>query len=507
MPGAPLPDFVFAWARREPDAEAIVSEKLRLNYRQLAEHIEALRDVLIAGGLPPGARVAHLGLPGPEFLITALATHAAGAVWMGLNPRHTKPELAYVLWDAAPVLVFVEKSVGETAAQACLEAILEMSEQPLVCVIEDLGDLSKRIPKLPSPQTSAPQGVGLIVYTSGTTGQPKGACLTHEGIAKAACLYTDRYAHAGMRSLLNLPINHVGSLIDIVSPSLRAGGCLVTMPGFAPAAIPDLMREERISLLGQVPAMHLAIDAAAPYEPETLPSLRHLVWSGAAMPRAWIEARWGGRVELSTCYGQTEATGSVTFSEPGASIDDLADTVGAAPLPGMLRIANDHGVEVTVGETGEIQVRGAFVMQGYFNRPEATASAFTSDGWLRTGDLGVQDSHGAVRLVGRKSEMYKSGGYNVYPREVEIALEAFPGVDAAAVVSVADDRWQEVGWAFVLSQSNLDEAALTTALRRSLANYKIPKRIVVSSDLPLLPIGKIDKQSLQRAILKGRYDG
>lgn len=505
MVRAPLPDFVFEWARRTPDAEVVSAGAIRLSYRALADRIVAHRDALLASGLRPGARVAHLGHPGPEFLVSALATQAAGGVWMGLNPKHTAPELAYVLADAEPAFVILDAAVGAGAMDACRAAVDGLDAPPTLAIIDGLDDLSRPLPRAATSGAAAPEGVGLIVYTSGTTGKPKGACLTHAGIDQASALYAQRYAHEGMCGLLNLPINHVGSIIDIVSPALRVGGRLVTMPTFLPHAIPDVMRHERVTILGQVPAMHLAIDAFAAYDVDALPTLKHLVWSGAAMPRSWIAPRIGGRVELSTCYGLTEATGSVTFTRPDATLDELADTVGAPAAEGMVRIVREDGMIAGSDEPGEVQMRGAFVMQGYFKRPEATASALTADGWLKTGDLGLVDARGAVRLVGRKSEMYKSGGYNVYPREVEIALESFPGVSAAAVVSAPDPQWQEVGWAFVLSAGNVAEGDITAFLRQRLANYKIPKRIVIRADLPLLPIGKIDKQALRKAIVDGHY--
>jgi acyl-CoA synthetase (AMP-forming)/AMP-acid ligase II len=321
--------------------------------------------------------------------------------------------------------------------------------------------------------------------------------LTHAGVTEAARLYAQRYGHEGMRSLLNLPINHVGGLVDLVAPALRTGGALVTMPGFDPARIPGLVREERVTLLGQVPAMHLAIDAVSPLDPAAFPDLRHLVWSGAAMPRTWIEDRIDGPAELSTCYGLTECTGSVTFTQPGASVTTLADTVGAPASPGVLRI------DGPADEPGEVLVRGPLVMAGYLGRPEATAEAITPEGWLRTGDLGALDADGALRLVGRLKEMFKSGGYNVYPREVETALESHPAVAAAAVVAKRDPQWGEVGWAFVLARSPVTPVELADHARGRLANYKLPKRYVVTDDLPLLPIGKIDKRALATRVEEG----
>ncbi len=217
------------------------------------------------------------------------------------------------------------------------------------------------------------------------------------------------------------------------------------------------------------------------------------------MPRGWIEDRIDGPAELSTCYGQTECTGACTFTSPGASVDVLADTVGAPAEDGLVRVGAPRG------EPGEVLVRGLLLMAGYLGRPDATAETLTPDGWLRTGDLGVLDENGALRLVGRLKEMFKSGGYNVYPREVETVIEAHPAVAGAAVIGLSDPRWGEVGWAFVLAREPVESDALEAFSRERLANYKVPKRFVVARNLPLLPIGKIDKRALKAAALEGVY--
>jgi acyl-CoA synthetase (AMP-forming)/AMP-acid ligase II len=496
----------FAWvagvARDDPAREAIVTPESRLSYRAFADLIARTAAGLTAAGLVPGARVAYLGLPGAGFLVSELATQQAGGVWMGLNPRYTVDELRHALADARPSLILVEAAAGGDAHARVERACATLDPPPVVQLVDRLDDLARVPARLGVPDILLSGDVALIVYTSGTTGTPKGACLTHAGVAESARLYAARYAHPGLRSLMNLPVNHVGSLIDLAGSALAEGGTLVTMPGFDPVAIPQIMREERLTLLGQVPAMHIAIESHAAYDPADYPHLRHLVWSGASMPRRWIEAHHGRAAELSTCYGQTECTGSVSFTDPGADIDTLAESVGRPAEPGLVRIVGSDGAAVADGQPGEIQVQGPLLMVGYFNRPEATSETLLPGGWLRTGDLGLLDASGNLRLVGRLKEMYKSGGYNVYPREVEAVLERCPGVRAAAVIAMPDPQWQEVGWAYLIAEAGVEPEAVMAQARASLANYKLPKRIIVHNDLPLLPIGKIDKRALME--LAGR---
>jgi len=198
----------------------------------------------------------------------------------------------------------------------------------------------------------------------------------------------------------------------------------------------------------------------------------------------------------------TETTSAITVTEPTDDLDVLANSVGY-PLKGVeIRLVDVVGQPVGVGVPGEIQTRSRFNFLGYWGRPEATTQALTRDSFFKTGDLGEWRADGRVRIVGRIKEMYKSGGYNVYPREVELALEAHPAVAVAAVVAIPDPLWQEVGVAFVAPRAPVTPAELEAYCRQRLANYKVPKRIVIETDLPLLPIGKVDKRAL-----KARADG
>jgi acyl-CoA synthetase (AMP-forming)/AMP-acid ligase II len=222
------------------------------------------------------------------------------------------------------------------------------------------------------------------------------------------------------------------------------------------------------------------------------------------MPRGLIEQLSAWVPDLFNSYGLTECSGTITISPPGAGLDALAETIGSPVQADRVRIVDAEGQPVPDGTGGEIQIRGPHVFLGYLNNPQATRETFTPDGWLRTGDLGAHDGDGNIRLLGRTREMFKSGGYNVYPREVESVIESLPGVELCAVVGVPDALWGEVGVAFVQADPQVvTPEQLTRHCSEGLARYKLPKRFVVRRALPLLPIGKVDKQAL-RAIEQKR---
>lgn len=206
---------------------------------------------------------------------------------------------------------------------------------------------------------------------------------------------------------------------------------------------------------------------------------------------------------LATNYGMTETTSGITAIEPTDDLEVLANSVGPA-FPGVeIRLVDAGGNDVATGESGEIWARSPYNLLRYWNRARETAEALTSDGWFKTGDLAVRRPDGRYRIVGRLKEMFKSGGYNVYPREVETAIEAHPGVEQVAVVSIEDPTWQEIGVAFVVAREPLSIAEVEAWCRERLANYKIPKRFVFVTALPLLPIGKVDKPALKQMAVNG----
>jgi len=446
-----------------------------------------------------------------------------GAVWVGLNPRYQLPELEYVLTHCQPVLLL---SLGPTGAAAIAEPKLRAlaATAPSLKAIVSLeatcsgfamslarflraGDATQASAAV-KPPSLARSDPAVIVYTSGSTGRPKGAVLPHASFfhsnaALGESLPQGRDGPRAHRIICNLPVSHVGCLADVCGNALIDGGTIVFMEGFEPARVPAVIERERITMLGGLPLMHQQVFDQPDLARFDLSSLQIVAWGGAAMPRPLLERLLARGYGFSMHYGLTEGGSINSVSAPGASLELLTETIGRPDRDQDYRIVTGTGALAGIGEVGEIQIRGAGVMLEYFGDPEATRAAFTGDGWLRTGDLVELRADGAWRFVGRAGDMFKSGGYNVYPREIELVLETHPAVTAAAIVGVPDPHYDEVGWAFVVAKPSAvtTEAHLKAYARERLANYKIPKRFLLVESLPALPVGKIDKRALRARAL------
>lgn len=280
-------------------------------------------------------------------------------------------------------------------------------------------------------------------------------------------------------------------------PVLAAGGTIVFMEQFDPAQALQLIQDEAVTYWASVPSTFQMQSTLPDFASYDLNSVQLIAWGGAAAPEPLI--RWLLTVcpNLATNYAMTE-TMVTTALPPTSDIEALSNSVGPA-FPGVeIKLMQADGSEATPGEPGEIWVRSQYNLAGYWQRPSATAEAMSDDGFFKTGDLGVLRPDGNYRIVGRIKEMYKSGGYNVYPREIETVLEAHPSVAMAAVVSMPDPLWQEVGVAYLVADGKIDLDAVADHCRAHLANYKIPKQFIVEASLPLLPVGKVDKVELRR---------
>ncbi|MBN7796847.1 class I adenylate-forming enzyme family protein [Parahaliea mediterranea] len=509
VPALPsLFDYLAYWARETPDAEALVEGDLRVSYAELSRRVEAIAGAMKAAGIGAGDRVATLDGPTVAFVETFLAANAVGAIWLGLNPKYRSRELAQVIEDAAPGLLFFADAGSSRNYRGELEAIvaglgldcqlvpLEQGEAP--------GSLDSWVDAhRPKAADAGPWQVdgnraGLLVYTSGSTGTPKGALLRNGAITRFAIRQNALWPLKPHRVLNYFPINHIGCVIDMFAPCLVAGGATVLMEQFDPLEALLLIERERLTLWGSVPSvftLQLALPEIARVD---FSSVQLIVWEGAAMPVDTVRALRAICPRLATNYGMTETTSAITALAPTADLQLLTGTVGR-PYPGVaVRLCDERGVVVERGTPGEVQTYSDQLTMGYWRNPTATRAAFTEDGWFRTGDIAVERDDGYIAIVGRVKEMFKSGGYNVYPREIEVAIEELDGVDCAAVVSVDDPLWQEVGVAFVAAAAQrLDGQDLERHCKARLANYKVPKHFVVLESLPLLPIGKVDKVSLK----------
>jgi acyl-CoA synthetase (AMP-forming)/AMP-acid ligase II len=516
-PLSKISDYVFFHADHSPETEAMVWNDTRVNYRSFAQQVENVSQALIAYGIQKGDRVALLGSPRPEFFIVMMATVDIGAIWMGMHPRYKITEFRHVVDTAQPKLIFafdeiddrnyaVELKTLRSEFASVAEFIIFDNQNPATGISFDnflsaadrvTSDSLKSLRE--SVETDDP---AVIIFTSGTTGRPKGAMNSHYGLVHCAHIELSRWPGKNMRVLQNMPINHIANIGMMSSYALVDGGTLVFMDQFDPGAILHTIEHEKITFWLQAPAMfHMAMNHEN-FPQTDLSSLQYIIWGGGPMPQHMVESLRKAGATLAMAYGMTELTAYVSYSDLDADSEVLANSIGKPEAHYDLRLMGSNGELANPGQSGEIQARGRWLMRGYFNQKEATDEAYTEDGWFKTGDIAECRTDGNWKLVGRTKEMYKSGGFNVYPREIEIAIEEHNAVAMSAVLGVSDPLYDEVGYAFVQLQpgANVDISELHDWCHEKLANYKVPKTFQILSELPKLPIGKIDKQYLRRQL-------
>lgn len=503
-----LGDYVRHWSRATPDAQAWAFGDRIATYAELEEQVNATARALLALGVRRGDRVAMLTPPRPEYWQVFLASATIGAVWVGLNPRYQIGEISHVLTDSEPVLLLAQTESGrDSFVEQVAARALELGVREVVTLAADGSDWTGFLARGSEVSTDAvaqaarrvrPEDPALIVYTSGTTGAPKGAVLGNAGLCMCFRIQAEHQSASRMRVIANLPVNHIGGVGDLCCTPLVRGGLLVFQERFDPEEMFAAIERHQISSLMQVPTTLKMLTEHPRFETADLSSLESVHWGGGPLPLHVIRRLRRVAPVLGVTYGMTEITGSVTYSDVDASDECLSESVGRPIAEVEMRLCGEGAQDVGVGIEGEVQVKHPGQMLGYFRNPEATAAAMTDDGFFRTGDVAVRRPDGNLELVGRMKEMFKSGGYNVYPREIELALEEHSAVRMAAVVAVPDPVFDEVGFAFVECEDGDDVTAEDLVLwcRTRLANYKVPKAVETVSALPLLPIGKVDKKAL-----------
>jgi acyl-CoA synthetase (AMP-forming)/AMP-acid ligase II len=511
--------YVETWAHAKPEAEALVFENERVTWAGFKKGMDRAAKAFLEAGVQKGDRIAMLSMARTEFPITFMAAGKIGAMWLGLSPKFTLDELRFIINDCKPtVLISLKEYMGKDLGPAvkalmaefdCLKKVLviggevEGSEGYAACVGRERPELDEALAARAAEVDERDEA--LLLYTSGSTGKPKGVVHTHRSIVANIRVEIEKfYFDEGTRILLHFPINHVAADVEIGFGAVMGGGCLVLMDRFDPAATLSVLPREKISALGQIPAMFLMEFKDPSFSRTDLTSLKSFLWAGAAAPKIMIDVlgkvcRQIGAFML-TGYGSTETCGFVTYTDKGDDVDKLLRSAGRIAPPFELKIVDENRHEVPDGQVGEIAVRGDFLMKGYFNNPKATAAVIDGQGWYYTSDLASKDADGYIYIAGRSSEMYKSGGENVYPREIEDLIETHPAVLFAAVVGVADKIYQEVGWAYAMLKpgQEVSEEELKQLCQEKLANFKVPKRFFVRPILPLLASGKVDKMKLKR---------
>jgi fatty-acyl-CoA synthase len=486
------------------DGDPAVGKRRRWTYLALLADAERTARALLQR-FSPGERVAVWSGNSPEWLILEFAAALAGLTLVTVNPAYQGEELAHVLGDSEADGLFMADEYQGADLHAVLAKV--RGRLPRLREVASFGNRDdftlRAVGNAPLPPV-APSDVAQLLYTSGTTGRPKGALLTHRGLTNNARL-AFQAAGAGPGDLLvnPMPLFHVGGVMFTLG-AVSTTAAQVLMPRFSPALQLELIETYRASLLLGVPTMMIAMLGHPDLARRDLSSLRIALSGGAVSPPALVrqvEATLG--VTFSISFAQTESSCSITMSGAADSADDRAETLGR-PLPETeVRIADLHtGGTAACGAVGEICTRGYLVMRGYLNAPEATSAAIDADGWLHTGDLGSMDERGYLRIAGRIKDMIIRGGENIYPREIEDVLIGHPAVADAAVLGFPDDHYGETVAAAIRPagpEPAVDDLAdeLAEFCHARLAAYKVPIRWLITDAFPLTPSGKVRKDALR----------
>ena len=489
---------------RNPAALALISGERRITYGELDHTVDRVAGNLARLGIAKGDRVALLLGNNPAFVEVSLACTRLGAVQVPINIRQRRAENEYVLaHSGASALIHEAGLAPELPEPATLPALRHRF------ALNGMVEGSKSYDTLLAP--IAPPGAielhedqpACILYTSGTTGRPKGAILTHFGLIHT-CLNYEQSMGLGPedRALLAVPASHVTGLAAIILAMIRVGGCIVMMPTFRARAFLELMAAERITHTLIVPAMYNLCLLDPEFARFDLSAWRAGGYGGAPMPVATIErlARELPNLKLYNAYGATETTSPVTLLPPEHALSH-PDSIGKI-LPGAdVRVMDEEGREVPPGEPGELWIAGPMVVPGYWNNPEATAANFTGGYW-RSGDVGSIDADGFVRVFDRKKDMINRGGYKVYSAEVENLLIHHPAVIEAAVVGRPDPVLGERVQAFIVARDGgASEAEIKAFCAARLSDYKVPDRVVfLNQPLPRNANGKVLKASLRQML-------
>ncbi|MFH8403427.1 FadD3 family acyl-CoA ligase [Streptomyces sp. NPDC018019] len=521
-----VPRLVRAAAERYGPAEAVAEGRTRLSYAQLGERIERAAAACVAAGVERGDRVAVWGPNTTDWITAALGAVTAGAVLVPVNTRFKGAEAADVLRRTRARLLFVTGTFLGTSYVASLRraAGAGTGSGPLpglphlerAVVLSDdapasflgwkdflaAGEAVATATVRARADAVRPADPSDIIFTSGTTGHPKGAVITHAQTLRAYGVWSALAGLApGDRYLIVNPFFHTFGYKAGILACLLRGATMIPQPVFsAPTALANIAAE-RVTVLPGPPALHQQLLDHPGRERYGLGSLRLVVTGAAVVPLALVERLRAelGVATVLTAYGLSESSGIVTMCRRGDPPAVVAATSGRA-IPGTeVRIVDADGRAVAAGTAGEVLVRGYHVMSGYFEDPEATADVLTPDGWLRTGDVGVLDDDGNLRITDRLKDMFIVGGFNAYPAEIEQLLARHPDVAEVAVVGIPDARLGEVGKAYAVRRprSALTADGLIAWARREMANYKVPREVVFVAALPRNASGKVVKGELR----------
>ena len=503
-------DLLTQAGRQRTGRTACIADGQAYSWAELDAASDQLACGLMGLKLQRGDRIGIIGLNQVEWLLLFYAAAKLGVAVVGLSVRYRDTELEGMLNDSETKAVFTLTEHEGFDFIAMFQRLLPRLttlrhviaiDGPGLNGLAALAATPLEVGRLSAARRRVlPDDVAMVIYTSGTTGRPKGAGLTHRSVLASATAQA-QHTRVDDDDVLHVanPLNHVGGITCGVLTHLVGGGTIVLVPEFKADKVITLMQQHRPTIVAGVPTMLTLLLMHARVDSVDWSGVR-LVFSGGSNVDAVLLERLGERMPRATLmnlYGLTETSGAIVMTPWQRSHEDLMTTIGLPLADAQLRIAGPAGEPQPPGHVGELWFKGVGVVPGYIGA--AAGAGFSGDGWLQTGDLGLVDRRGVITLKGRKKDMYIQGGFNVYPAEVEAVVNRHPKVVMAAGIGVPDEVMGEVGRLYVIPKpgSGLTEAELREWCGRQLADYKVPRQVVLRDALPLTPAGKIHKAALR----------
>ena len=502
--GMDISGWIGHWASWTPDKTALRFEGRSISYAQVEDDVGWAAAWLRLQGVSPGDRVAYLGPNCPELLELLFACARLGAIFVPLNARMPAPELRVFVELTRPRLVVAEQEFRELGVASCADG---RAGRVITFVAgggprgfdAGPGDVRARLGPDLDRDLAAPV---LIAFTSGTTGRPKGATLTHENVTfNALNVITAFGVTADDEILTAIPMFHAGGLFVHTTPGLCAGATVTIHRRFDAGLVLDDVARQRVTLLAAVPAMTLALANHPTWNQTDLSSLRLVLTGSTVVPPKAVEPWQNRGVAVRQGYGLTETCTNIVTSPPPTSAGEMASCAGKPVLYAQIRVVDPVGRDVAAGEPGEVWIRGRSVMQGYWSNEEATRETF-HDGWFRSGDVGLIDEEGCLHIVDRIKDIIIVGSSNVYPNDLEAVLADCGDIREAAVVGRPDDELGEVPVACVVPAEgcSLSSERVIALFEDRLASYKHPRDVVLLDALPHNAFGKVDKAALRAMV-------
>ncbi len=495
-------------AREIPNRIAVIDvDGTEKTWKEFSDDVTRLSNSLLGLGLKKGDKIATIMYNGYEYYTVFMAAATIGLVVVGLDHRFTIQEAADLCERTSPKLIIsTNYSVSELAEKVNIEHVYvyqDDKDYPGALLYENLvkEGSTNAIPEELKPSVDDPL---IIIFTSGTTGNPKGGMITHRNtwhISKNSC---DSWEFTSDDKVMcYLPTSHVGCTHDQITLAVYCGATGICMQRFSPDNLMAIMEKHKATYIVTVPTIFRLLLLNVDFSKYDTTAMRCLVLSGEAVSAELANSvnKYFPNALVASSWGMTETAGFFTLTLLRDSMQLVADTEGAPRGNNSMKALKEDRTWAEVGELGELCITGPQVIPGYMDEKDNVGTFFKKDGkrWMKTGDTGYMDERGYMHFVGRNKEMYISGGYNVYPPEIEGYLGAHPKINAAAVLGIPDPVWGEIGYAFIQPEENveLDVEEVLLYCKEGLADYKRPKRIFIRTDIPKTPIGKIEKKTLK----------